>query len=306
MVPSHARCHLRYTPSILCHFILLYKICQEIFSIFLENLFFIQNSHHHQKKLLFLVEEFLRIWYTTFVKERKLTKSFKFFNVLQVIFFGFLALASLLATVAFAVAFFNITALDSIVTAIINYLPVILAYSFNLIGVILDLFGVTLSGDISMYIIVALCALFFIWTLSMFIRLMRPKNHYQKGHVFSNIINFIIAAIMGYTGYTLASPMLQNPSYSNILNFAICALFVVVAIVYLILSIKGKHASANPTNHVNVGGFVPPARPVQAPPPPPLQQFKLDQEHDEPAQNFQDEQAQQPIRRPPPPPPPRE
>ena len=189
--------------------------------------------------------------YTNYVKkEKKLSKSFKFFNVLQIIIFMILTLGALLSMLYNIVTTFEITALYGIVETISGVAP----FVFVGFGQLSGLFLLQLIGEIGVYVYLAISVLIFVGLLILTIRLFKPAKYYQKIRALSLITTIFLAIFMGFNAYMVFSG-LGFSSIVGILAFVMSALFVVMFIYHLIMNIVGKKQLNNSVPPVDPNTF---------------------------------------------------
>lgn len=189
--------------------------------------------------------------YTNYVKkEKKLSKSFKFFNVLQIFIFMILTLGALLAMVSSIANTFNIVALEGIVTQIGGLVP----FVFLGFGQLTGLFLQDMIGEIGDYVYLAISVLIFVGLLILTIRLFKPAKYYQKIRALSLITTIFLAIFMGFNAYMVFSTLAFS-SLDAILAFVVSALFVVMFIYHLIMNIVGKKQLNNSVPPVDPNTF---------------------------------------------------
>lgn len=164
-----------------------------------------------------------------------MSKSFKFFNVLQIIIFMILTIGAFLSMAYALVSTFQITALMGLIESIGNVCPFI----FLGFGQISGLFIISLIGEIGAYVYLAISVLIFVGLLILTIRLFKAEKYYSKIRALSLITTIFLAIYMGFNAYMIFAEFGFGTA-TGILSFVVSALFVVMFIYHLIMNIVGK------------------------------------------------------------------
>lgn len=215
-----------------------------------------------------------------------MSRSFKAFNIIQIIFLAILVAGSLAMVVYCVSSAFNLSFLDGYRAFIYENC------AFLTVG-IAGLSSLEISFlliDFAYYIQLAIMVLIFVSLLVLLIRITNPERYYQKFRVVSFIFNLIIMLLMAYNIYLLITEV-GFIEIQAIIACIVSLLFVLFFVYHLIMNIVGKkqvgedgYKNVDPNTFfgsnngapkmgnygASAGGYVPPAPSRQAPPPPPV------------------------------------